>query len=182
MRREGMVLLLCLSFLLLPGCGGKADPEADGEASPDQIAADGQPGEGDQPEKEEKPAALTVSETVDFLMSLPPQTLGLPGTRMSEYLVYPAMEVVSVDGLTCSKLSVYRINEETGTNEVQGIYLLSRGAERRLFRLEEDGEEVTELALPQPVAPSSPEEAPAPASEQEKGGSQPGKLIHEKRE
>lgn len=164
MKQKRILPLLLAAALLLSGCGQKEEAPAD-DAAGEEIAAQKQPQDGADPSPEdlaedqvpegqtpedlpEEAHALTVSEAVNLLMSLPPSVLDLPGDTMSAYRVYPATEVVAVDEQPCSKLLVYEADQEIETNVIRGIYLLSRGAERRLYRLDQEDGTVMELALP----------------------------------
>lgn len=155
------ILPLLLIVALLAGCSAKKEEEPKTEENLEEnletVLSEEQPEEV-QDEKE-----LTVTDAVEFLHGLPPSVLGLAGDSMEEYQIFPAQEVVSVDGLPCSKLFVYRVNEKTGTNVIQGVYFLSRGEERRLFMLDREKGEVAGLELPQ----EEPLEEPAAASEDE---------------
>lgn len=183
MKIRWISVLLMAVLLLLPllsGCGGSGEdaapedsPVETGEdaASEESPAQAGEESEirqkmphspiATEPEEEK---TLTISEAVNFLLSLPPETLGLDGNTMSDYQVYPATEVVFVDGLSCSKLFVYRTDDEAGTNKIQGVYLLSRGGQRSLFSLDQSDGTVTELPLPA-MAITQAAESPVPLSQ-----------------
>lgn len=103
--------------------------------------------EGAETQEEEAQDPISVSDAVNFMQTLSPQLLGLPGNSMAQYKVYPSMSVVLVDGMECSELSVYSQGKESGTNDIEGIYLLSRGELRRLYRLDKKTEQVTEIPL-----------------------------------
>lgn len=150
MKQKRIIPLLLAMTLLLSSCGQTEEEvspeETQAEAGEEEVVMKKLARTEDEAATEEP--ALTVSEAVNFLMSLSPRILGLDGDTMDGYRVYPAMEVASVDDLTCSKLFVYLVDQETETNVIQGIYLLSRGAERRLFQLDQADGTVTELPLP----------------------------------
>lgn len=152
------ILLFCL-FLLLAGChggsgGGDAPPDngsaEDSASSASQSAGQDSPeGSGDRSSSEETdPAAvLTLAETVTFLKHLSPHDLGLDGTSMDSYQIYPAESMVLVNGDYCTKLSVFSVDSESGTNRFRGVYLLTRD-KKHLYSLEQRTSKVTELALP----------------------------------
>lgn len=152
------ILLLCL-FLLLPGCHGGSDG---GDATPDSGSAEGSassasqsngqdssegPDERSSSEETDSSAVLTLAETVTFLSHLSPQVLGLDGTSMDSYQIYPAESMVLVNGSCCTKLSVFSVDSESGTNRFRGVYLLTRD-KKHLYSLEQRTSKVTELALP----------------------------------
>lgn len=101
----------------------------------------------DTESEEETENPISVSDAVNFMQTLSPQLLGLSGSSMAQYKVYPSMSVVLVDGMECSELSVYSQGKESGTNDIEGIYLLSRGELRHLYRLDKKTEQVTEIPL-----------------------------------
>lgn len=121
----------------------KEDKKKSDEAN-DENAEDADDAES---QKEETQDPISVSDAVNFMQTLSPQLLGLSGNSMAQYRIYPSMSVVLVDGLECSELSVYSQGKESGTNDIEGIYLLSRGELRRLYRLDKKTEQVTEIPL-----------------------------------
>lgn len=146
-----------LLLVLLSGCG-KSEDESD--ATPTDVSDDPQESTDPQaspentdpltsPESTED-QTMTLSESVDFINSLSPATLGLQGENMSEYNVYAEQEAVLVDGNTCAKIMVYSQSASAGTNVIQGIYFLSRDGDD-LYRLNTDTDEVSLLDLPSGV-------------------------------
>lgn len=81
---------------------------------------------------------LTAVEAVDYLESLPPESLGLTGESMEEYRVYVLDGTVLVGEYTCRRLNVYGDSVPAGTNEIAGQYFLT-GDGSRLYRLNADG-------------------------------------------
>ncbi len=142
-------------FVVLPKVRGKADAPEETEQTeeteePEEEAQE-EPEEGESPDPgidEEGVEPLTVSQAVNYMMTLPPSLLGLEGASMNEYDIYPGGAVVSVDGMACTELSVYMKSDAAGTNDIKGTFLLSRGSMRRLFKLNRLTKEVTEIALP----------------------------------
>lgn len=147
-----LTLLFCL-FLLPAGCGAgnSGGGSADGAASTASSSAgqDGSEpsGSGSASEEADQAAVLTLAETVTFFQCLSPQILGLEGTSMYDYQVYPAESMVPVDGVFCTKLSVFSTDKESGTNRFRGVYLLTRD-QKHLYWLEQRTSKVTELPLP----------------------------------
>lgn len=92
-------------------------------------------------------ASMTMSEAVDFLYDLEPSVLGLDGTSMESYHIYAMDGAVLVDGQPCMRLNIYSRDGEGQTNEVAGIYLMSRDGQR-LYVLDEEAKSVKELKLP----------------------------------
>ncbi len=132
-------------------------------AAVDETEQDGENGEGSGEEEEEEKTEeiedgndvdeegvqpLSVSQAVNYVMTLPPSLLGLSGASMADYQIYPGGAVVRVDGMACTQLSVYSTTEKAGTNDIVGTYLLSRGEVRHLFKLDKATKQVTEIPLP----------------------------------
>lgn len=87
---------------------------------------------------------MTYVDAVDFIKSLSPATLGLKGSSMADYSVYPMDGAVLVDGILCLKLQAYPPHEETQANVIGGTYLLS-GDKAHLYLLQDD--KVRELSI-----------------------------------
>lgn len=68
---------------------------------------------------------MTSIEAVDYIRSLPPSKLGLPGDTMQDYFVYALDGGVLVNGEPCIRMNVYSRSGAAGTNEVAGCYYLS---------------------------------------------------------
>lgn len=158
--RQQTRLAFCAALLLLvflSGCG-KSEDESDAtptdvsdapQESADPLSTPESTDPISSPENT-KDQTMTLSESVDFINSLSPSTLGLQGDDMSEYNVYAEVESVLVDGNTCAKIMVYRNSSSAGTNVIQGIYFVSRDGEN-LYRLNTDTDEVSRLDLPSGV-------------------------------
>lgn len=135
---------------------GEEGEETDsGEDSGD--GEEGEDGEGDSEDADEAPApskapdplrvttAMTTAETEEYLRRFTPASLGLSGESMEDYEIYAADNVVLVDGYTCAELSVYSKDASAGTNDIEGWFLLSRGSDRTLFRLDRESGQLTKL-------------------------------------
>ena len=57
------------------------------------------------PEKEED--SMTLEEATNYLQSQAPSALGLEGTDMSNYIIFPEEGLAVLDGKTCLSLNVY---------------------------------------------------------------------------
>jgi len=89
-------------------------------------------------------SSMTMSESIDYIEALVPQSLGLEGKSMDEYEVFPTVGTVLVDGMPCTEVYVYRQDVKTGTNTFQGSYLLDRSG-NALYALDRDQGVVTQL-------------------------------------
>lgn len=157
-NKRFFILLFCLS-LLLAGCHGGSSGEgvpSDNVNAEDSASSAAQSAGQDSPEgsddhssfeQTDSETVLTLAETVAFLKNLSPQALGLDGTSMDSYQIYPAQSMVLVDGDYCTKLSVFSVDSESGTNRFRGVYLLTRD-KKHLYSLEQRTSKVTELDLP----------------------------------
>ena len=147
------------------GTDAEAPPpndEADAEAPPDEEAA---------PEEEQKPAdvdivvSMTTSESINYFRSLPPEALGLPGESMEDYDIFASEHLILVDGVPCKEFHVYSVAGKAGTNSVEGLYLLTQRGARKIYKLDEATNTVTELNW----KPPRPEPEPEPLPESEDG-------------
>lgn len=142
------------------GKKGKQDAEAppDAEIDPDADA------EVPPPEEEQKPAdvdivvSMTTSESISYFRSLPPEALGLPGESMKDYDIFASEHLILVDGVPCKKFHVYSFAGKAGTNSVEGSYLLTQRGARKIYKLDEATNTITELNW----KPPRPEPEPAP--------------------
>jgi len=126
---------------------GSGTSSAASSGVPDQSDASSPQAEGSQTAPlRAAPAQKTVPESVDYIRSLSPAKLGLEGDSMDSYEIIPEGSVVLVDGMQCTEVFVYRVDEETGTNCFMGSYLLSR-ADNRLYSLDQDTGIVTLVDL-----------------------------------
>lgn len=92
-------------------------------------------------------ASMTMSEAVDYLYTLDPSVLGLSGTSMDSYRIYALDGAVMVNNQLCMRLNIYSREGPEQTNEVAGIYLLTRDG-AHLYQLDEAAGTVTEVKLP----------------------------------
>ena len=93
----------------------------------------------------EENVEMTNNDAVSYLKSLSPADLGLTGTSMNEYTIYPMDSIVQVDGMPCLKLRVYQDHPPENSNRLIGTYLFA-GDQKHLYKLEV-GNEVVELAV-----------------------------------
>ena len=115
------------------GADGETDGEAD--AAPSGGTDDGEIHTG-----------MTTAQVVGYVESLPPASLGLKGDNMSEYDVYASDSIVLVDGRICTQVRVYD-DSGVGTNEVQGVFFLSRDGERLLYRYDPETDSVYQMEI-----------------------------------
>ena len=87
---------------------------------------------------------MTTSEVVSYIEHLSPEVLGLEGEDMSEYELFASESIILVDGRTCTQVRVYG-DGPAGTNEIKGIYFLSRDGKRLLYRLDEETNTVVQI-------------------------------------
>lgn len=78
---------------------------------------------------------MTSVEAVEYLQGLQPTELGLTGTSMKEYRIYPMDGMVMVNGIACLKMQAYQLDGTSHSNRIAGVYLLS-GDKTHLYRLE----------------------------------------------
>lgn len=74
---------------------------------------------------EAAPKPTDIAEQVEYFTSLAPQQLGLEGSDMKEYMVFPKQGWVMVDDVSCREISVYRQDAQTATNVLVGTFYLS---------------------------------------------------------
>lgn len=77
---------------------------------------------------------MTFMESVDYLYSLSPKQLGLPGDSMEDYRIYVMDGAVIVDNRACMQLNVYELDPELSTNIFVGSYLVTADS-RYLYEL-----------------------------------------------
>lgn len=83
------------------------------------------PKEEEEEKTEPAPAPTDIAGQVEYFTSLDPQQLGLEGSDMKEYMVFPKQGWVMVDDVSCREISVYRQDEQTATNVLVGTFYLS---------------------------------------------------------
>ena len=102
-----------------------------------------------EPEKEEEGPAGTpaqptsIMEQLEYFNGLNPEKLGLEGSDMSEYLVYPQQGRVLVNGISCREILVYLADAESGENVHMGTYFLSSDL-TSMYKKTDDGIVVVE--------------------------------------
>ena len=96
--------------------------------------------EAELPQKQQD--AMTLEEAVSYLQSLSPSSLGLEGSDMSGYLVFPEEGLAVLDGTTCLSLNVYTAD----THQYVATYLIGEPG-RQVYQLNRDTGEAT-LLLP----------------------------------
>ena len=154
---------------VLGGIGGNAEETGDdpgepetssqaesGEPEGDSAAENGEPEDGADGEAEaassgdaddgEIHTGMTTAQVVGYVESLSPAVLGLEGKDMSEYEVYASDSIVLVDGRVCTQVRVYD-DSSVGTNEVQGIFFLSRDSQHILYRYDPETDSVYEMSV-----------------------------------
>ena len=147
-----------------PGSDGTPAPEGlEDEPAP---GSDGTPApEGLEDEPEQKPVdivvSMTTSESISYFRSLPPEALGLPGESMDEYDIFASEHLILVDDVPCKEFHVYSISGRAGTNSVEGLYLLTQRGARKIYKLDEATNTVTELNW----TPPRPEPEPEPVED-----------------
>lgn len=128
---------------------------SEGEAEGEEGEASGEPGEDAEDQTPEPTAApdpirittaMTTAETLEYIRRFTPASLGLSGQSMDDYEIYASENIVLVDGYTCTELSVYSKDDSAGTNDIEGWYLLSRGSDHKLFSLDKETGQLTEIA------------------------------------
>ena len=79
-----------------------------------------------EPEESEEREVATLIEQVDHMFTYTPAQLGLAGTDLHEYKVFPVEGIMSVDGRACRQFNIYEIREaEKNVCSIAGTYLLT---------------------------------------------------------
>lgn len=76
---------------------------------------------------------MTLDEAVSYFESMPPSYLGLSGSSMDEYRVYPQEGTAFLDGEPCLRMNVYLAE----THQLEQSYLLTLPA-RQVYVLDEE--------------------------------------------
>lgn len=82
------------------------------------------------------PEMMNLAEALDYVSSLPPESLGLSGASMEDYRVRALDGAVLVDSEPCMRIHIYSSDNPEQTNELMGSYLMSADG-RHLYRLNE---------------------------------------------
>lgn len=88
-------------------------------------------------------SSLTLDEAIQFFQELSPATLGLDGSSMAAYEIYPDEGLVMVDNQPCIPVKVYGGAER----RFAGSYLLSLDGSR-LYQTDLSSDQVQELPIP----------------------------------
>lgn len=75
-----------------------------------------------KPEPEPEPEPTSVSEQMEQLRSMTPAELGLAGTSMDNYTIFPVDGFVTVNGQECRRFNLY---PQGDTGSIAGTYFLS---------------------------------------------------------
>ena len=92
------------------------------------------------------PAQMTLAEAQDFFQGLDPAVLGLEGDSMDDYTVYSVDGAVTINGIPCMRMNVYR-SDPGGVNQLAGNFFLSSDG-LHIYQLDVAADRVTELELP----------------------------------
>ena len=137
-------------LILKPWASKDPPPEEEPEAVEPVEEPEEPPEEPEEPPEEpvKQPASepLNTAEALDYFGSLSPTALGLEGEDMNRYRWYTTGKSVTIDGMYCMEIMVYEMNESAGTNDYVGKFYLSKGASRKLYRMDDEGS-VEELSL-----------------------------------
>lgn len=93
------------------------------------------------------PVGMTSDQMMDYMQSLNPAVLGLEGSSMEGYDLLMQDGSVLIDGNPCVRINAYRIDSQTGTNEIGGNYFLSVDGSH-IYRLDVASNSVEELEVP----------------------------------
>ena len=111
------------------------------------VTADEAEGKVTSPPRPSTPGvtpSIGVRDAEAQIQSMAPAELGLEGTSMADYEVFPQNGVEMVNGVTCIRVDVY--NGSTGPRpyEFEGSYLMSTDG-AHLYRLDPITSEIQEL-------------------------------------
>lgn len=95
--------------------------------------------EGLQVSEPKDEPTITVTQAVDSIESMSPALLGLEGTSMEDYLVYPQDGYVLVDGETCYQMNVY-----SKDHSIQETCMLTLDG-KTLYRLDRETGQVEQV-------------------------------------
>lgn len=93
-------------------------------------------------------AAQAPGLTVEGFKQLSPSVLGLEGDSMDDYNVYVQDGMILVYGSPCVRISVYSLDEVSGTNEIAGSYFLSADG-HHVYHYDVESNSVQELEIEQ---------------------------------
>lgn len=79
-------------------------------------------------------ANMTNGDAISYFETLDPTMLGLSGSSMDEYAIYPMDSVAEVDGTPCLKVQIYRNHQPENSNLPVGTYLYT--SDRHIYRVD----------------------------------------------
>ena len=79
---------------------------------------------------------------------------------MADYDIFASEHLILVDGVPCKEFHVYSVAGKAGTNSVEGLYLLTQRGARKIYKLDEATNTVTELNWKPPRPEPEPEPLP----------------------
>ncbi|MCI8608126.1 MAG: hypothetical protein HFE73_00610 [Firmicutes bacterium] len=130
-----LFLLMCIGMVcLFSGCSDNKEPDSEGQFSQEE--------EGQKDDLEEP--VIAVETMVDYIQAQKPSDLELEGDSMKEYEIYPLEGQSEIDGLPCRQFHVYKVDEDTGTNEIVGEYLFSENR-RTIYKIDSETGDVKKL-------------------------------------
>ena len=91
-----------------------------------------------KPPKEEPqkaPTPATLVEQIDHMYTYSPAALGLEGSNLNSYKIFPVEGIMSVDQKACRQFNVYQVREEDQVSVIAGTYLLTLDLQS-LYRLD----------------------------------------------
>lgn len=98
-----------------------------------------------EPPQEEEPEPASVGEQIQHLLGMSPQELGLEGTTMDGYEIYPVEGFVKVDDtVTCRRFQVYELRQPEGVPVIVGSYLVSTD-KQSVYSLDPETNQLTQL-------------------------------------
>lgn len=99
-----------------------------------------------EPEKsDDEPASL--DEQMEYMQGLDPARLGLSGSSMDEYEIFPVEGLIQVDDFTCRRFNIYEIQRPDGEAHIPvivGTYFLSTD-QQHIYRQDSQGGALIEL-------------------------------------
>ena len=75
--------------------------------------------------EEEDPEPATLVEQIEHMYTYEPALLGLEGTSLLEYKVFPVEGIMSVDGRACRQFNIYQVRQPENVSTIVGLYLLT---------------------------------------------------------
>lgn len=87
---------------------------------------------------------MTLEEAINYVRGYTPEDLGLGGSSMSNYSIYPRPGEVLVDGNACLALDVYSMDNPGSTNHIMGTIFVT-GDKAHIYHLDPESGSVKEL-------------------------------------